>query len=290
MIRGALAAALVATLAASTAFADEGRLADIRWAGPMVPTRWMARLEGADAREVELRIATKPDPVRYKAVVAFGRLAEALGSSLVPRSSLRATPLRELLEAARSDARTYAELRRDASVQNDGTVMVAMADAVRGEDADVLGGPDVATWRRWVSGVATIPDGSGALAGGYVEMLVLDYLAGNVFRRTAVVDRAARRLHLVDNRGVFFDHPDAKGLEPWLSRLREVRKFPRAFVGRLRALDRAKADALLHAGGFSDWLVPSRTIGELMDRRDAVVSLIDARIAEQGDAEALCLP
>jgi hypothetical protein len=58
----------------------------------------------------------------------------------------------------------------------------------------------------------------------------------------------------------------------------------------LRAFDRARAERALHAGPFLAWLVSSRPISEMMERREAVLSLMGARIAELGEGEALGLP
>jgi hypothetical protein len=75
-----------------------------------------------------------------------------------------------------------------------------------------------------------------------------------------------------------------------LTELKKVTRFPRGFVQRLRAFDRARAERALHAGPFASWLVASRPIGEMLERRESVVSLVGARVADLGEGEALAFP
>jgi len=127
---------------------------------------------------------------------------------------------------------------------------------------------------------------------GYVETLVLDYLSANTNRSTIVVDAdaAAAAMHLVDNGAAFPGRLDAGALDAVLGQLRRVSHFPRRLIARLRAFDANLAEATLHHGAFAEWLVPRRPLAEMLDRRGAVLSLIDARAAELGEPAVFALP
>jgi len=99
------------------------------------------------------------------------------------------------------------------------------------------------------------------------------------------VEEGTAGMVLVDNELAFMELPDQGGLNRLLTRLKAVTAFPRAIIENLRAFDELKAQAALRA----DRLVPPRPIMQMMERRSAVLSLVEARRLEFGD-QALRLP
>jgi hypothetical protein len=61
-------------------------------------------------------------------------------------------------------------------------------------------------------------------------------------------------------------------------------------IDRVRAFDRIEADRTLREGAFTSWLVATRPLSEMMERRRAIVSLVDARMAEHGETELVLIP
>jgi hypothetical protein len=270
------------------------RLSDLRWTG-LKPTFPLchAVASGDFAGEVEVRVATRSDPMRFRAYVAFHRLAVALGSGLVPKTAAFAVPLRELVAALRKDPMGLALLRDEMAVVNDGTVTVLVSEPVAGgREVDFFLSGEAKTWRIWAEGQKNVPRDRRGLVSGYVETLVLDYLAANAKRNLVTVDAdaAAASLHLVENGGAFAERPDLGVLDAVLAQLKRVTRFPRHLVGKLRAFERPQAEAALHGGTFVEWLVASRPLTETLERRGAILSLVDARTAELGEAAVLGLP
>jgi hypothetical protein len=69
-----------------------------------------------------------------------------------------------------------------------------------------------------------------------------------------------------------------------------VNRFPKRLIDRLRVFDAAEADRTLRAGSFTSWLVATRPLSEMMERRRAIVSLVDARLAELGTEGVVLVP
>jgi hypothetical protein len=295
LLLAASALALPAALRAQTApsVRDAGRidLSDLKWTGkaPTFPL-FRAMASGDFRGEVEARVATKSDPVRYRKYLAFYRLSEALGSNLVPRTAVFSVRLSTVLQALRQDPEGLSLLREDMAILNDGTVTVMVSEPIAAAREIDSAGPEIRAWHAWAEGRAAVPAERVRQVASYVEALVLDYLASNPRRATAMVDNDSGALHLIENGGAFGEHPDPQGLDAIVAELKRVTRFPRALVQRLRAFDKGRAERALHAGPFVAWLVASRPIAEMMERREAIMSLIDARIAELGDTDALGFP
>ena len=291
---GMAAGAVIGTSWAGDAGAEGLRLKELRWNGskPTFPL-FRATTSGAFDGEVELRVATRSDPMRYRPHLAFYRLAAALGSRLVPRTESHAVALPELLAALRRDPVGLHLLREDMAVLNDGTVTVLVTEAVPGgREVDILNGQEVKTWRTWADGRQPVPRDRRALVSGYLETLVLDYLTANTSRNVVTVDAdaAAASIHLLDNGGAFPARPDLGVMDVMLAELKRATRFSRRLVERLRALDRKAAEAALHGGAFPNWLVASRPLEEMLERRGAISSLVDARIAEFDEPSVLAFP
>jgi hypothetical protein len=270
------------------------QLTDLKWTGsrPAFPL-FRATASGEWRGEVELRVATRTDPMRYRAYLAFYRLAAALGSKVVPRTERIALALPDLLAGMRRDPVGLALLRDDMAILNDGTVTVLVSEAVPGgREVDFVNGTEAKTWRNWAEGRATVPRDRRTLVSGYVEALVLDYLAANTRRNVVTVDAdaAAASIHLLENGGAFAERPDVQSLDGILAQLKRVSRFSKRLIVSLRAFDRARAEAALRGGSYVDWVVSSRPLVEMLERRGALLSLIDAREAELGPSSVLAFP
>jgi len=253
-----------------------------------------AWLQGDEKRAATAEPARRAAPTAYRAPLSFYRLAKALGMDVVPVTVVRAVPLAEL-GAAEGDARAIlGELR----VQNDGTVDVLLAtrssasagspwEAPPGTSFDPREPQATETWERWAASAAPAPGEDGALLRSYVEMLVLDYLSANVARGAAL--RSGSALVLADNASAFPPRADRPTLDKMLRRLRAVARFPRGLRDALARFDRERAAATFNEGGFEGWLLSPRTVVELDERRAALLTLIEARIAERGAGAVLAL-
>jgi hypothetical protein len=245
-------------------------------------------------RQAQLSLAVTAEPLAYRRPLAFYRLARALGARVVPAAALRHLDLATLGAAAGTspDARTALQ---EARVLNDGTVdvlLTALAPPHAGSPwepptartVDPEHGREPATWDVWAASVEPARGEDTALLRDYVEMLVLDYLAANGARRAVLV--AGSALVLADNGSAFPWRPEASSVDRLLRRLRTVERFPRGLRDALLAFDRDRAAATFAEGSFETWLLAPRVRVELDERRAALLTLIEAKIAARG-AEAV---
>ena len=276
----------------ATSAAAELRITELKWTGVRgAMPLFRATAAGDFSGDVEARLAMRSDPIVYKPRLAFYRVATALGSSLVPRTEVYQVRLPEILHAIAHDPHGMSFLRNGVTVNNDGTVTVLMTEPITGgHDVDIVSSAEATTWRSWAEGREAVPPERQGLALGYVEALVLDFVTANVGRRLVTVDANKSSLYLRDNGGAFNERADPRGLDGILAQLKRVNRFPKRLIDRLRAFDRAEADRTLRAGAFTSWLVATRPLSEMMERRRAIVSLVDARMAELGEVGIVLVP
>jgi hypothetical protein len=281
-----------AALMLSRTAAAEVRIEELKWNGvrSAMPL-FRATVSGDFTGEFEARFAMRADPTMYKPRLAFYRVATALGSSLVPRAEVYQIRLGEILRALSRDTHGASLLRSGVTVNNDGTVTVLISEPVAGgQVVDIVSGPDVKNWRRWAEGREPVPPERQKIVLAYVEALVLDFVTATVGRRLVTLDASKSSLFLTENGGAFNERADPRGLDGILAQLRRVNRFPKRLIDRLRAFDPSEADRALRAGPFTSWLVATRPLSEMMERRRAIVSLVDARIAELGEAGLVLAP
>jgi len=272
----------------------------VGWNRPGVLTATLERRDPKGTATVTLALAVDQHPVAFRGPLAFEKLAREMGTRVVPAVVLRRIGTNELgaLFAAQKDLRDYFALH--AVVQNDGTIDALLMAPSRGDGAEAwapLGGRDVTidgslegkTWAQKVASIDPLPEEPPGLLRDYVETLVLDYLSGNVLRRSVHYDEARGALHLTSNEAAFPQKVDPRALDKLLSRLRPVMRFPRGLRDALVRLDRTRARALFADGPFASWLVSPRTLIDLDERRQSLLTLLDARIAEHGPARVLSL-
>jgi hypothetical protein len=217
---------------------------------------------------------------------------------VVPFTVVRAVPVAEL-EAAVGQDRVIKTLLGELGVQNDGTVDVLLAtraspsagspwDAPQGTPFDPIEGEQVGIWDQWSTSPRPAFGEDSVLLRDYLEMLVLDYLSANVARRAAFRSGQSA-LVLGDNGSAFPARVEHSLLDRLLRHLRAAARFPRGLYDALRRFDRARAVRTFNDGPFESWLLSPRTLIELDERRAALLTLVEARIAERGAASVLAL-
>lgn len=252
----------------------------------------------ADGRAASLVVALTSAPTAWRRPLAFYRLARALDATVVPAVAARPIGFGELGALVSADAEALAMIRGRAAVQNDGTVDALLSarstaaagspwEAPAGSAIDPKRAAQIAIWERWASSPAPAPGEDARLLRGFVEMLALDYVAGHVARRRALI--AGGAIVLDENGEAFPLHVEPTSLDQLLRRLKRVARFPRPLRAALARLDRARASELFAGGGFDAWLLSPRALVELDERRAGLLSLIEARIAERGEAAVLSL-
>ncbi|WP_437876423.1 hypothetical protein [Sorangium sp. So ce513] len=257
--------------------------------------------DGAPPREVKVKLAPalKKNPLAFRRPVAFYRLARALGARVVPAAAVRRIGIGELASLIGRDPAARKLLRRFA-VMNDGTVdalVLAPAPgppgprwvAPRRRSIRFGDAPELDAWARWARSPSPARDERTSILRDYLEVLALDYLAGNGLRKEIVLDVSAGALSLEANGTAFPLHVRARELDRQLERLVEAARFPRALRDALVRFGPEQAAAALRPGGFEDELVPPRALAELEERRQALLSLIAAKIAVRGEDAVLSL-
>jgi hypothetical protein len=272
------------------------------------PFAFEATLEGALAFRTSasergaatLVLAQSSAPIAYRRSLALHRLAAALDLHIVPAAALRPISVGDLGALLQADPRALAQIRARARVQNDGTVdalLIAPAPTALGSpwtrprsvSISPSGSVHVRTWERWAESPTPVPGEHPTLLRDFVELLVLDYLAAVITRRTILFLPEAGALLLDDNREVFPLHADAASVESLLLRLRSVARFPRGLRDALTRFDRSTAALAFEPAGFESWLLSPRSLIELDERRAGLLSLIEAQVAERGAGAVLCL-
>ncbi|CAN98859.1 putative secreted protein [Sorangium cellulosum So ce56] len=275
-----------------------GKLADGRFEATLSLS---APAEGAAPREVKVKLAPaqKKAPLAFRRPLAFYRMARALGAHVVPAAAARRIGIGELAALIGREPNARKLLRRLA-VMNDGTVdALVLAPApgppgprwlsprrrsVRFDDA-----PELDVWARWARSPSPVRGERTVILRDYLEVLVLDYLAGNGLRKEIVIDVHAGALSLEANASAFPLHVKAHELDRQLERLVEAARFPRALRDALARFGPEEAAAALRPGGIEEELVPPRALVELEERRQALLSLIAAKLADRGEDAVLSL-
>lgn len=244
------------------------------------------------AGSATLTLALASAPTAYRRPLAYARLAAALGMHVVPAAVERHLGAGEIAALLAPQPGIAALLAPQLRVLNDGTVTALLSAPVPGSPGklaavDRIAARDsfeVRTWARWAASPAPAANEHPRLTRDFVEMLALDYLAANGTRRSLLLDRGRDALVLDDNREAFPRSASPLAVDRLLRRLRPVARFPRGLRAALVAFDPERARQALTPGAFEGWLVSPRALIELEERRVGLLSLIEARIAERGEA------
>lgn len=270
------------------------------WSHPGVFNATLQRSASETPVHVTMSLALDQHPVAHRRPLAFAEMARALGMSVVPPTTLRHVSTDELgaLFAQDVDVRGY--LTAHAIIQNDGTIDALMTAPSRGDGSQAWRlisrreivleeAPEVRGWAQALASTEPAPGENTSLLRDYVDALVLDYLAGNIKRRSVLLDEAGTELMLTENDGAFpikiVPHAEAHLLD----RLKPVVRFPRALRDVLTKFDRRRAQEVLMPGTFETWLLSPRTLMLIDERRLSLLSLIASRIEEYGERAVLSL-
>ena len=253
------------------------------------------------AGSATVTLALVSAPIAYRRPLAFARLASALGMHVVPTTVERHLGVGEIAGLLSPQREIAALLDGRLRVLNDGTVTALLAapapsallatwDPAAARRVDARGSYEVRTWERWASSPDPAADENARVTRDFVEMLVLDYLAANALRRTLLASPGRDALVLDDNREAFPVAAERAAVDQLLRRLKPIARFPKGIRAALTAFDRERArEVLAPPGSFEDWLVSPRGLIELDERRAGLLSLIEARVAERGEAAVLSL-
>jgi len=272
----------------------------VSWSKPGLFEATLDRPHSDVPAHVTLMLALDQHPTAHRRPLAFALLARELGTHIVPATVVRRVSTGELgaVFADVADVRAY--LTAHAAVQNDGTVDALMVAPSRGDatrawnviarrDIVLDEAPEARAWARWAASSEPLADENANLLREYVEALVLDYLACNIMRRSVLLDESASELMLAESHGAFPPKISPGAEAHLLDRLRPVVRFPRRIRDALAKLDRSRAREVFMPGAFETWLVAPRTLAALDERRIALLTLIESRIAEYGERAVLSL-
>jgi hypothetical protein len=255
-------------------------------------TGFEATLQTAEGeRRVTVWLGTRRSPSPRRRAVAFSRLARELELGVVPPAVVRALPLAQVARLAQE-----ASSSSDGAlvILNDGTVPAVLATLGTDETGDVWSAPreprsvffatmaERAAWLEQAASDRPVDGEDPHALRAFVGALVLDFLSAHLLRRDVVIAMRATgegaTLVLADNDEAFPPHADPRGVDRLLAPLREVRRFPKALLDRLRALDRPRIDRVFDPGPFEAMLLSPRDRLELDERIKTLISLIESRV------------
>ncbi|RLB57725.1 MAG: hypothetical protein DRI90_17655 [Deltaproteobacteria bacterium] len=234
-------------------------------------------------------VATKGNPRPYRRPLAFYRLALALDYDQAPVTELRRLGTGEVSRLLGSHPVARQILTSRARVTNDGTIAALLVGHVPGVDANLADNQRLARCAKLAASSDPLPQTDATYVGDYVRLLVLDYLAANVERRSLRVDEQAHRVRAVDNSTAFPGYVAPEALDIPLGRLEPVVRFPRDLKTTLQRLDRKAFKEQLVRGRFEDLLIGPRQLAGLVERRATLLSLLESRLLQYGDKVVLSL-
>jgi hypothetical protein len=251
---------------------------------------------GARAAFKPLQTHLQSDPRREIAAYRIDRL---LGIGHVPPAKSAAFAVDDVIAAidpasrARAAARITDEaLPRHGKLVGEVSWWIPEIKAVRigGQPIDDSAGE--ALWTEYLQAGAAMPAELSPMLAQIATVILFDILIDNADRWSGNNTQGSpdnRVLYFMDNTLSF--SPVTIGHEANLSRLYRIQVFPRALVGRLRALTVETIKAAL--GGDDDLLGPLLTeveIRAIIARRDHFLGYIDHLIADLGEDAVLALP
>jgi hypothetical protein len=251
---------------------------------------------GARAAFKPLQIHPQSDPRREIAAYRIDRL---LGIGHVPPAKSAAFAIDDIVAANEPDSRDRAAARvADEAIPRHGKLIgevswwIPEIKAVRiaGQLIDDVSGE--AVWTEHLQAGAARPAELLPMLGQIATVILFDVLIDNADRWSGNNTQGSpddRILYFMDNTLSF--SPYTYGHEANLSKLYRIQVFPRALVGKLRALTVETIQVAL--GGDDELLGPLLTdveIRAIIARRDHFLGYIDRLIAELGEDAVLALP
>lgn len=246
------------------------------------PTR-LVGLARASGFTVEL--ATRGEPHALRGIVAWARIARALGAPFVESSFERRLSLEDFARAARHDARALDLVRTHSSSFADGSVAAFITRA----EPRTTPLPATLSALRAAAGLAA----NAKLADGLGWAFALDYLTSAPPRQRVLAHRDAHSgaIHVglrpsVDGANAFPKRLSPEAENKSLAALRELDTLPSALEGPLRMLDATRMGALFEVGRFEERPLSSRDLFMFQERRLALLSLFEARVRGAEEAQS----
>ncbi len=249
-----------------------------------------------DAAPGKLRAAYKPESKRghkrFRGEVASYRLGKLLAIPNVPPATVHSFKRDALRAALQADGRAVA-LFDDEAIEHSGRIVGALMPWIEKLEFIPLESPtEMARWKKELQNGGDLPEDRRALVRQISTLVVFDALTGNWDRWSGAnvgIDRPSGTLLFTDNDASFFD-PIPPAFAPQMTMLKGVDRFSRSLVVRLRAID-----ALMLSDAFGDEepgspLLPARVVAACDQRRKDVLAVIDAKIAQLGEASVLYFP
>lgn len=242
--------------------------------------------------DAALKPSTKKRARAYAAEVASYRLARLLGLDNVPPAVTRNLDP-ELMRERLSPASAWTEVR-DALAAETGPIPGAaiywIEDLTKSELDTRRGIPRYA---QWLAQGGTLSDADRTLARDVSTMIAFDCVIGNWDRWSGgnvKGDAARQRLYIRDHDVAFAGRLSEELQRRLFDRLIPVTRFSASFVAALRQLSPERFVTELAQDPAGASLLDGRQISSMLDRRDAVLSHIDALIAEHGRDAVLYFP
>ncbi len=243
------------------------------------------------------KASTRERPRGPVSEIAAYRVARCLGMSNVPPAvsrQFRASKLRAALHP--DDKAKWPEIRDRIGVEEDGVVRGTMIYWITDlTELDIDEPEGIRRWSRWLAQDGELPADRRPLAASVSTMIAFDYLIGNFDRWSGGNARGnptATQVYARDNDIAFPPALSEKRHGKLIARLLRVERFSRSFYARLRGLSPACVELELSrdpAGAPERILRPGR-MGALFDRRDTLISHIDALAREHGIDPVLAFP
>lgn len=231
-------------------------------------------------------------PRAHASEVASYRLARLLGLDNVPPAITRRFDS-EFIKSRMIPPSAWGDLRDQLGAstgQITGASIYWIADL---QESGLDNGAGTARYTAWLKHDGAITDNERPLARDVSNMVAFDCLIGNWDRWSGgnVKSNAdGTRLYIRDHDGAFPGRLSEELQRRILDRLTPVERFSKSFVQRLRQLTRASFEAELAHDPDGTSLVDNRQLNGMLDRREAVLSHIDALIAEHGENAVLVFP
>jgi hypothetical protein len=251
---------------------------------------------GARAAFKPIQIHPQSDPRREIAAYRIDRL---LGIGHVPPAKSAAFAIEDVIAAADPANRVLTATRIGGeAIERDGKLCGELSWWIPEIQRVRLGGryidePDgEQLWAEYLQAGAAIPGELRPMLAQIATVLVFDVVIDNSDRWSGNNTQGStddRILYFMDNTLAFSQY--TLGHTTNLSRLYRIQVFPRALIGKLRALTAQMISAAL--GPADDVLGPLLSEGELramLSRRDHLVEYVDGLIAELGEEAVLALP
>lgn len=242
--------------------------------------------------DAAFKSSSEKRPRAHQAEIASYRLARLLSLDNVPPAITRRFTA-EAMRTRMSPSAAWTELRAwiglDAGHVT-GAAIYWINDIVE-SGIDTRAG--TRRYGEWLRHGGTIKDDERALARDVSNMLAFDCLIGNWDRWSggnAKGDAAGKRLYIRDHDVAFPGRLSETLMRRMLDRLTPVERFSASMVERMRGLTRQRLEAELARDPSPVTILDARQVEGLLDRRDAVLSHVDALIALHGAESVLFFP